>query len=50
MQPFTTLTAVAAPLDLPNVDTDRIIPARFLRKPRGAGLRQVPLPRRPLQR
>ncbi len=36
MQPFTTLTAVAAPLDLPNVDTDRIIPARFLRKPRDA--------------
>ena len=35
MQPFTTLTAVAAPIDLPNVDTDRIIPARFLRKPRG---------------
>jgi 3-isopropylmalate/(R)-2-methylmalate dehydratase small subunit len=33
---FGTLTAVAAPLDLPNVDTDRIIPARFLRKPRGA--------------
>src|SRR5437773_10412578 len=36
MEPFTHLTAVAAPLDLPNVDTDRIIPARFLRKPRGA--------------
>jgi len=36
MQPFTTLTAVAAPLDLPHVDTDRIIPARFLAKPRGA--------------
>ena len=35
MQPFTTLTAVAAPIDLPNVDTDRIIPARFLRKPQG---------------
>lgn len=35
MEPFTRLTAVAAPLDLPNVDTDRIIPARFLRKPRG---------------
>ena len=32
MQAFTTLTAVAAPIDLPNVDTDRIIPARFLRK------------------
>jgi 3-isopropylmalate/(R)-2-methylmalate dehydratase small subunit len=34
MEPFTRLTAVAAPIDLPNVDTDRIIPARFLRKPR----------------
>jgi 3-isopropylmalate/(R)-2-methylmalate dehydratase small subunit len=34
MEPFTTVTAVAAPIDLPNVDTDRIIPARFLRKPR----------------
>ncbi len=33
MQPFTRLTAAAAPIDLPNVDTDRIIPARFLRKP-----------------
>jgi len=37
MDAFTTLSAVAAPIDLPNVDTDRIIPARFLRKPRGAG-------------
>ena len=34
MQPFTTIIAVAAPLDLPNIDTDRIIPARFLRKPK----------------
>ena len=34
MQSFTTLTAVAAPVDLPNVDTDGIVPARFLRKPR----------------
>ena len=33
MQAFTTLTAVAAPVDAPNIDTDRIIPARFLRKP-----------------
>ncbi len=27
---------MAAPIDLPNVDTDRVIPARFLRKPQGA--------------
>jgi 3-isopropylmalate/(R)-2-methylmalate dehydratase small subunit len=39
-QPFTRLTAVAAPMDLPNVDTDRIIPARFLRKPKSAGYGQ----------
>jgi 3-isopropylmalate/(R)-2-methylmalate dehydratase small subunit len=37
MEPFTTLTARAVPLDLVNVDTDRIIPARFLRQPRAAG-------------
>jgi 3-isopropylmalate/(R)-2-methylmalate dehydratase small subunit len=32
MKPFTTLTAVAAPIDLANIDTDKIISARFLRK------------------
>lgn len=37
MEPFTTLTAVAVPLDLVNVDTDQIVPARFLRQPRSAG-------------
>jgi 3-isopropylmalate/(R)-2-methylmalate dehydratase small subunit len=37
LEPFTTLEAVAAPLDMANVDTDRIIPARFLRQPRSAG-------------
>jgi 3-isopropylmalate/(R)-2-methylmalate dehydratase small subunit len=36
MQPFTRVTAVAAPMDLPNIDTDRVIPARFLRKPKEA--------------
>jgi 3-isopropylmalate/(R)-2-methylmalate dehydratase small subunit len=37
MQPFTTLTAVAVPFDLANIDTDKIFPARFLRKPRDPG-------------
>jgi len=31
MQPFTKLTGIAAPLPLSNVDTDQIIPARFLK-------------------
>lgn len=29
MKPFTTLTAVAAPLEMANVDTDKIFPSRF---------------------
>jgi 3-isopropylmalate/(R)-2-methylmalate dehydratase small subunit len=37
MQTFTTLHAVAVPLDRVNVDTDQILPARFLKKPRSAG-------------
>ncbi|HXD98043.1 MAG TPA: 3-isopropylmalate dehydratase small subunit [Candidatus Acidoferrum sp.] len=36
MQAFTRLTGVAVPIDLPNIDTDRVIPARFLRKPQGS--------------
>ena len=32
MKPFTTLKAVAVPFDMANIDTDRIIPVRFLRK------------------
>jgi len=34
---FSALTAVAAPLDAVNVDTDQIIPARFLKFPREEG-------------
>ena len=34
MQPFTTLDAVAAPLPAANIDTDQVIPARFIQKPR----------------
>jgi 3-isopropylmalate/(R)-2-methylmalate dehydratase small subunit len=33
-EPFTTLTGIAAPLDQANVDTDQIMPARFMRRPR----------------
>lgn len=33
MDAFTTLKAVAVPVDIANCDTDQIIPARFLRKP-----------------
>jgi 3-isopropylmalate/(R)-2-methylmalate dehydratase small subunit len=40
MAPFVKLTAVAAPFSLANVDTDRIVPARFLRRPRSAGYGQ----------
>jgi len=38
MTPFTTLTAIAAPLPLANVDTDKIIPARFLKTIKRSGL------------
>jgi 3-isopropylmalate/(R)-2-methylmalate dehydratase small subunit len=38
MRAFTTLTGVAAPLPMANVDTDKIIPARFLKTIRRSGL------------
>jgi 3-isopropylmalate/(R)-2-methylmalate dehydratase small subunit len=38
MDKFTRLTAKACPLDLPNVNTDQILPARFLKVPRSAEL------------
>jgi 3-isopropylmalate/(R)-2-methylmalate dehydratase small subunit len=34
---FTTITAIAAPFERVNVDTDQIIPARFLKTPRKDG-------------
>ena len=34
MEPFTTLTAVAAPIDRDNIDTDQLLPPRFLLKRR----------------
>jgi 3-isopropylmalate/(R)-2-methylmalate dehydratase small subunit len=37
---FTRLTAVAAPYDPENVDTDQILPARFLKMPRAGGYGQ----------
>ena len=37
MTPFTVLTAPAAVLDRANIDTDQIIPARFLRHKRSVG-------------
>ena len=39
MEPFISLTAIAAPYYFPDVDTDHIIPHRFLRKPLSAGYR-----------
>ena len=38
MTPFTTLTGIAAPLPIANVDTDKIIPARFLKTIERKGL------------
>jgi 3-isopropylmalate/(R)-2-methylmalate dehydratase small subunit len=40
MDAFTTLTGVAAPLPLANVDTDKIIPARHLKTIKRTGLGQ----------
>ncbi|MGH6897210.1 MAG: 3-isopropylmalate dehydratase small subunit [Geminicoccaceae bacterium] len=38
MQPFTKLTGVAAPLPMVNVDTDKIIPAKWLKTIQRTGL------------
>jgi len=41
MEKFVRLTAKACPLLLPNVNTDQILPARFLKLPRSAELGRV---------
>ena len=38
MEPFTTLTAIAAPMPMQNIDTDKVIPARFLKTIKRSGL------------
>lgn len=37
MQPFTRLTGIACPLPLSGVDTDQLIPARFMKRSRAEG-------------
>jgi 3-isopropylmalate/(R)-2-methylmalate dehydratase small subunit len=41
MEKFTQLTAIACPLNVSNLNTDQILPARFLKWPRSAGLGKV---------
>jgi 3-isopropylmalate/(R)-2-methylmalate dehydratase small subunit len=41
MEKFIRLTATACPLPVANVNTDQILPARFLKWPRSAGLGRV---------
>ncbi len=40
MQKFTTLTAIAAPLPIENIDTDMIIPKQFLKTIKRTGLKE----------
>jgi len=41
MEKFVRLTAKACPLPIPNINTDQILPARFLKWPRSRGLGAV---------
>jgi 3-isopropylmalate/(R)-2-methylmalate dehydratase small subunit len=41
MEKFTCLTATACPLDVSNLNTDQLLPARYLKWPRSAGLGKV---------
>jgi 3-isopropylmalate/(R)-2-methylmalate dehydratase small subunit len=40
MEKFTRLTATACPIDMVNLNTDQLLPARYLKLPRSAGLGQ----------
>ena len=41
MEKFVSLTAKACPLPQPNLNTDQILPARYLKWPRSRGLGTV---------
>jgi 3-isopropylmalate/(R)-2-methylmalate dehydratase small subunit len=41
MQPFTTVTGIAAPIDEANVDTNQLCPTRFNKVPRGPRCREI---------
>jgi 3-isopropylmalate/(R)-2-methylmalate dehydratase small subunit len=41
MDTFVRLTGIACPLDIANLNTDQLLPARFLKVPRSAGLGAV---------
>jgi 3-isopropylmalate/(R)-2-methylmalate dehydratase small subunit len=41
MEKFTRLTAIACPLEAANLNTDQLIPARYLKRPRAAGFGKV---------
>ncbi len=40
MESFTSLTSIAVPFDQPDIDTDMLIPQRFLRQPLSVGYRK----------
>ena len=41
MDNFTRITATACPLNVTNINTDQLLPARYLKWPRSAGLGKV---------
>src|SRR5215470_6654758 len=41
MEKFTQLTATACPINVANLNTDQLLPARYLKWPRSAGLGKV---------